>query len=218
MKLALKTIVPLLAVAALAAACNPFAHKTSAPQYPKDSRFSEFVFKSDETPTVKDRTDSVNVRWPNTNASEAHIVTEYSSQTGFLPDQDPEFWLTAVATVPDETIQLLADSCPESILISTSTYPRSASSPRSTRSSRTRHSHRIKRRSHTISAPWTYKRWPCPKIATFSCSPPSATPEPQGPPTRPHHRAPASSIFRGRGHLLCTQNHRKTEKRKLILS
>ena len=106
-----------VAIAALATACNPFTHKTSAPQYPKDSRFSEFVFKSDETPTVKDRTDSVNVRWPNTNASEAHIVTEYSSQTGFLPDQDPEFWLTAVATVPDETIQLLAEGAATDTLL-----------------------------------------------------------------------------------------------------
>lgn len=106
-----------VAIAALATACNPFTHKTSAPQYPKDSRFSEFVFKSDETPTVKDRTDSVNVRWPNTNASEAHIVTEYSSQTGFLPDQDPEFWLTTVATVPDETIQLLAEGATTDTLL-----------------------------------------------------------------------------------------------------
>ena len=106
-----------VAIAALATACNPFTHKRSAPQYPKDSRFSEFVFKSDETPTVKDRTDSVNVRWPNTNASEAHIVTEYSSQTGFLPDQDPEFWLTTVATVPDETIQLLAEGATTDTLL-----------------------------------------------------------------------------------------------------
>lgn len=106
-----------LAIAALAAACNPFTHKSSAPQHAKDSRFSEFVFKSDETPTVKDRTDSVNVRWPNTNASEAHIVTEYSSQTGFVPDQDPEFWLTAVATVPNETIQLLAQGAAADTLL-----------------------------------------------------------------------------------------------------
>ena len=107
---------PVLAVAALAAACNPFAHKT-APQYPKDPRFSEFVFRSDEEPTIKDRTDSVNVRWPNTKASDAHIVTAYSSQTGFLPDQDPEFWLTAVATVPDETIQLLAEGAATDTLL-----------------------------------------------------------------------------------------------------
>ena len=113
MKLALKTLVPLLAVAALCAACNPFIPRntpTAAPtQYPRDPRFAEFVYKSDETPTVQDRTDSVNVRWPNTKASEAHIVLEYSPALAFLPAQDPEFWLTAVATIPDETIQLLAE-------------------------------------------------------------------------------------------------------------
>ena len=117
MKHPLKTLVPLLAIAALAAACNPFAHKTSAPQYPKDSRFSEFVFHSDEEPTVKTQTDSVNVRWPNMDASEAHLTIAYSSQTGFLPDQDPEFWLTAVATIPDETIQLLAKGAAANTLL-----------------------------------------------------------------------------------------------------
>ena len=117
MKLTVKTIVPLLAVAALAAACNPFAHKASAPQYPKDPRFSEFVFHSDEEPTVKTQTDSVNLRWPNMDASEAHLTVAYSSQTGFLPDQDPEFWLTAVATVPDETIQLLEEGAAANTLL-----------------------------------------------------------------------------------------------------
>lgn len=98
----------LVTIAALTTACNPFAHK-AAPQYPKDPRFSEFVFHSDEDPTIKDQTDSVNVRWPNMEAREVHLTIAYSSQTGFLPDQDPEFWLTAVATVPDETIQLLTE-------------------------------------------------------------------------------------------------------------
>lgn len=97
-----------VAIAALAAACNPFVHK-AAPQYPKDPRFSEFVFQSDKEPNIKDQTDSVNLRWPNMEASEAHLAIAYSSQTGFLPDKDPESWLTAVATVPDETIQLLAE-------------------------------------------------------------------------------------------------------------
>ena len=116
MKSLFRMSLPVLAVAALATACNPFAHKT-APQYPKDPRFSEFVFRSDEEPTVKDRTDSVNVRWPNMEASEAHLTIANSSQTGFLPDQDPEFWLTAVATVPDETIQLLAEGAATDTLL-----------------------------------------------------------------------------------------------------
>ena len=117
MKSLVRLSLSVLAIAALTAACNPFAHKTSAPQYPKDSRFSEFVFRSDEEPTVKTQTDSVNVRWPNMEASEAHLTIANSSQTGFLPDQDPEFWLTAVATVPDETIQLLAKGAAANTLL-----------------------------------------------------------------------------------------------------
>ena len=101
MKHPLKALVPLLAVAALTAACNPFIPRNTPAatptQYPQDPRFAEFVYKSDETPTVQDRTDSVNVRWPN------------SPALAFIPAQDPEFWLTAVATIPDETIQLLAE-------------------------------------------------------------------------------------------------------------
>lgn len=117
MKFPLKTLMPLLAIVALATACNPFAHKASAPQYPQDPRFAEFVYKSDEEPTVQDRTDSVNARWPNLEASEAHLTIAYSSQTGFLPDQDPEFWLTAVVAVPDETIQLLEEGAAANTLL-----------------------------------------------------------------------------------------------------
>ncbi len=113
MKHPLKALVPLLTIAALAAGCNPFTPtntSTATPtQYPQDPRFAEFVYKSDEEPTVQDRTDSVNVRWPNLEASEVHVVVEYSPALAFIPAQDPEFWLTAVATVPDETIQLLAE-------------------------------------------------------------------------------------------------------------
>ena len=121
MKLALKALAPLLTVAALAAACNPFTPRNTPAatptQYPQDPRFAEFVYKSDEEPTVQNRTDSVNVRWPNMEASEAHLTIANSSQTGFLPDQDPEFWLTAVATVPDETIQLLAEGAATDTLL-----------------------------------------------------------------------------------------------------
>lgn len=117
MKHPLKALVPLLAIVALAAACNPFTHNSSTPQYPKDPRFSEFVFQSDKEPTIKDQTDSVNLRWPNMEASEVHLTIAYSSQTGFLPDQDPEFWLTAVAAVPDETIQLLAEGATTDTLL-----------------------------------------------------------------------------------------------------
>ena len=121
MKHPLKALVPLLAVAALTAACNPFIPRntpTATPtQYPQDPRFAEFVYKSDETPTVKDRTDSINIRWPNAKASEAHVVVEASPALAFIPAQDPEFWLNAVATVPDETIQLLAEGAATDTLL-----------------------------------------------------------------------------------------------------
>ena len=47
MKSVFRLSLPMLAVAALAAACNPFAHKAT-PQYPKDPRFAEFVFDFNE--------------------------------------------------------------------------------------------------------------------------------------------------------------------------
>ena len=152
-----------LAIAALAAACNPFVHKAN-PQYPKDPRFAKFVFQSDKEPTIKDQTDSVNLRWPNMEASEVHLTIAYSSQTGFLPDQDPEFWLTAVATVPNETIQLLAEGAAADTLLPgiyphlyeyvpqeckfTTIDPQFADKALAP----------DKGRSHTISVPWTYKR------------------------------------------------------------
>ena len=41
--------------------------------------------------------------------SEAHVVVEASPALAFIPAQNPEFWLTGVATIPDETIQLLTE-------------------------------------------------------------------------------------------------------------
>ncbi len=121
MKHPFKALVPLLAIAALCTACNPFTPRntpTATPtQYPQDPRFAEFVYKSDEEPTVQAQTDSVNVRWPNVEASEAHVVVEYSPALAFIPAQDPEFWLTAVATVPDETIQLLEEGAAADTLL-----------------------------------------------------------------------------------------------------
>ncbi len=85
----------------------PFAHRQLL-QY-QDPRFSRFVFRSDERATVRR---SNRLREPTLaehgGGSGVHLTIAYSSQTGFLPDKDPEFWLTAVATVPDGDHQLLA--------------------------------------------------------------------------------------------------------------
>lgn len=121
MKSIRQVVLPVLVAVALTAACNPFAPRntpTATPtQYPQDPRFAEFVYKSDKEPTVQDRTDSVNVRWPNLEASAVHVVVEYSPALAFIPAQDPEFWLTAVATVPDETIQLLTEGATTDTLL-----------------------------------------------------------------------------------------------------
>ena len=126
MKRPIRLISSFLLSAVLTSACLPYGYdpfarspkpSTSPTASAQDPRFYEFIFESDEEPAVKTRTNSVNVRWPNTHASEAHIVLEYSPALAFLPAQDPEFWLTAVATVPDETIQLLAEGAATDTLL-----------------------------------------------------------------------------------------------------
>lgn len=111
----------LLASACLPYSYDPFARSPEASASPtassQDPRFSEFVFESDEEPTVKTRTDSVNVRWPHKEASEAHVVIAYSPALAFIPDQDSEFWLTAVTTVPNKTIQLLTEGAAADALL-----------------------------------------------------------------------------------------------------
>ena len=109
MKSIRQLVLPILVAVALTAACNPFAHKT-APQSPKDPRFSEFVFDFNEEPKIQTRVDSLNLRWPGLAASEAHITVEYSRSGFGIPQTEPEFWITAVATVPDETITQLVDN------------------------------------------------------------------------------------------------------------
>ena len=118
MKSLFRLFLPMLVVAALTAGCNPFTPKASAPQYPQDPRFSEFVFDFNEEPKVQTRVDSLNLRWPKINATEAHVVAEYSRSGIGVPQTEPEFWITAVVTVPDETIaQLINGSIDDSSLL-----------------------------------------------------------------------------------------------------
>ena len=106
---------PLLAVVALTAACNPFG-ASSRERLPEDPRFAEFTFDSDNKPTVQERTDSFNERWPGLQATEGHVTIEYSPSDPF-PNPDPELWLTGVATVPDETITALMEGTTSSALL-----------------------------------------------------------------------------------------------------
>ena len=111
----LHTLTALAAIAVLTAACNPFG-VSSRERLPEDPRFAEFTFDSDNKPTVQERTDSFNERWPGLQATEGHVTIEYSPSDPF-PNPDPEFWLTGVATVPDETITALMESATSSALL-----------------------------------------------------------------------------------------------------
>ena len=115
MKLPLKAIVPLLAVVALTAACNPFG-ASSRERLPEDPRFAEFTYKTDGEIKVQERTDSFNERWPGMQATEGHVTIEYSPSDPF-PNPDPELWVTGVATVPDETITALMEGTTSSALL-----------------------------------------------------------------------------------------------------
>ncbi|MFQ7931479.1 MAG: hypothetical protein ACLRG2_08795 [Pauljensenia sp.] len=115
MKTPLRLIVTLGAVVALTAACNPFG-ASSRERLPEDPRFAEFTFDSDNKPTVQERTDSFNERWPGLQATEGHVTIEYSP-SDLLPNPDPELWVTGVATVPDETITALMEGTTSSALL-----------------------------------------------------------------------------------------------------
>ena len=140
MKTPLRLIVTLGTVVVLTAACNPFG-ASSRERLPEDPRFAKFTFDSDNKPTVQERTDSFNERWPGMQATEGHVTIEYSPSDPF-PNPDPEFWLTGVATVPDETITALMEgttsSCPASTQASISTCHRTVTSPPSTQNTPTR--------------------------------------------------------------------------------
>ena len=114
MKLALKTLVPLLAVAALATACNPFTHGNSRSNGLQDPRFAPFTYTSDRKAKVQTRLDSFNERWPGMQATDGNVVAA-RTHSGFLHalDQDPEYWLTGVATVPTTTIDTLMEGATE---------------------------------------------------------------------------------------------------------
>ena len=111
----LHTLTALAAIAVLTAACNPFG-ALSRGRLPEDPRFAEFTFDSDNKPKVQERTDSFNERWPGLQATEGHVTIEYSP-SGLLPNPDPEFWLTGVATIPDETITALMEGTTSSTLL-----------------------------------------------------------------------------------------------------
>ena len=114
MKSIRQLILPILVTTALAAACNPFAHKntpTAAPtQYPKDPRFSEFTFTTDGVPKVREGVEALNAHMPELGATDGHFVSaNFPEGSSWLPSPDHHFWVTGVAEVPNTTITMLVD-------------------------------------------------------------------------------------------------------------
>ena len=113
----LHTLTALAAIAVLTAACNPFGSTSSRERLPEDPRFAEFTYKTDGTIEVQERTDSFNERMPGLGASEGHVVAANFTEGWLLPSPDHHYWLTGVATVPDETITALMESTTSSTLL-----------------------------------------------------------------------------------------------------
>ena len=105
---------PMLAIAALTAACNPFTPRNTPAatptQYPQDPRFSAFTYETDDELKVQERVDSFNERMPGLGATDGHVITaHFRDGADRQPTPDRQFWLTGVAEVPDTTITMLVD-------------------------------------------------------------------------------------------------------------
>ena len=112
----LHTLTALAAIAVLTAACNPFG-ASSRGRFPEDPRFAEFTYKTDGEIKVQERTDSFNERMPAMGATEGHVAAANFPEGRGLPSPDHHFWVTGVATVPDETITALMESATSSTLL-----------------------------------------------------------------------------------------------------
>ena len=104
----------LVAIAALATACNPFMPRNTPAatpaQYPQDPRFSAFTYETDDELKVQERVDSFNERMPGLGATDGHVITaHFRDGADRQPTPDRQFWLTGVAEVPDTTITMLVD-------------------------------------------------------------------------------------------------------------
>ena len=119
----LHTLTALAAIAVLTAACNPFGSTSSRGRLPEDPRFAEFTYKTDGTIEVQERTDSFNERMPGLGASEGHVVAANFPEGWLLPSPDHHYWLTGVATVPDETITKLLEGASGDVTLLPDIYP-----------------------------------------------------------------------------------------------
>lgn len=123
MKLTVKTFVPLLSVAALAASCNPFAHDSSRSAGAQDPRFAPFAVSSENTPVYGNDTDHLNHRMPNLGASEGHYAQILVADSTWMPIPETKFWFSGVAVASEETIAQLQQEIEDSAQLLPGIHP-----------------------------------------------------------------------------------------------
>ena len=111
-------IIALVAVTMLCSACLPSSRGASGRSSGRDtgprasqidSRFLEFPYTYKKTPEIQEQTDDLNNRWPALAATNGHLTLAYSRQVPFMPDIEPEFWMTGVANISDDAITMLLE-------------------------------------------------------------------------------------------------------------
>ena len=130
MKPTLKLLAPALAGIALLYACLPSAssgrsssHKTTLRPSKLDPRFAEFQYTFKKKPDIQERVDILNEQWLNLNATEAHLTLAFS-RTGFFElNNEPEFWMSGVATISDEATTMLLNKTNDNRTLLPGIYP-----------------------------------------------------------------------------------------------
>lgn len=130
MKPTLKLLAPALAVIALVSACFPSAssgrsssHKNTLSPSKLDPRFAEFRYTFTEKPEIQERVDILNEQWLNLDATEAHLTLAFS-RTGFFElNNEPEFWMSGVATISDEATTMLLNKTNDNRTLLPGIYP-----------------------------------------------------------------------------------------------
>ena len=130
MKPTLKLLAPALAVIALVSACLPSAssgrsssHKTTLRPSKLDPRFAEFQYTFKTKPDIQERVDILNEQWLNLDATEAHLTLAFS-RTGFFElNNEPEFWMSGVATISDEATTMLLNKTNDNRTLLPGIYP-----------------------------------------------------------------------------------------------
>ena len=105
----LRSLALLCAAITLLTGCIPFGSNAARSRLPQDPRFAEFTYETDGEIKVQERTDSFNERMPGLGATQGHVVAANFPEGWLLPSPDHHLWVTGVASVPPETIQMLAN-------------------------------------------------------------------------------------------------------------